>query len=63
MGIPIENTLAIGDGDNDLTLFSSAAIKIAMGNGTEALKQAADYVTGTLEEDGFVEAMEKFVFK
>lgn len=63
LNIPLENTLAIGDGDNDLALFRSAAVKVAMGNGTDTLKQAADYVTGTLEDDGFVEAMEKFILK
>lgn len=59
--VPVEQTLAIGDGTNDLPLFKSASIKVAMGNATEELKAAADFVVGTLEEDGFAEAMKKHV--
>ena len=59
--IPIEQTLAIGDGDNDIALFRSAAIKVAMGNATEGLKKNADFITATLNEDGFVQAMQKYI--
>jgi HAD superfamily hydrolase (TIGR01484 family) len=59
--IPIENTLAIGDGDNDIALFRSAVLKIAMGNGTDALKAKADYITGSLEDDGFAQAMYEYI--
>jgi hydroxymethylpyrimidine pyrophosphatase-like HAD family hydrolase len=59
--VPVEQTLAIGDGTNDLPLFKSAFVKVAMGNATEELKAAADFVVGTLEEDGFAEAMEKYI--
>lgn len=61
LNIPMEETLAIGDGDNDIALFRSAAIKVAMGNATEGLKQKADFVTGSLQEDGFAQAMNKFI--
>jgi Cof subfamily protein (haloacid dehalogenase superfamily) len=61
LGIPIEYTLAIGDGDNDIALFRSASIKVAMGNATDQLKAEADHVVGTFDEDGFVEAMQRFV--
>jgi len=61
--IPTEQTLAIGDGTNDLPLFKNASVKVAMGNGTDELKAAADYVVGTLEEDGFAEAMKKYVLQ
>jgi Cof subfamily protein (haloacid dehalogenase superfamily) len=56
-----EHTLAIGDGDNDISLFENAGLKIAMGNATELLKAQADYVVGSVTEDGFAEAMERFV--
>jgi Cof subfamily protein (haloacid dehalogenase superfamily) len=58
---PVENTLAIGDGDNDIALFKSAGLKIAMGNATDNLKAIADDVVGTADNDGFVEAMHKHV--
>lgn len=62
IGIAKEHTLAIGDGDNDIPLFQNAGIKIAMGNATESLKNSADYVVDTVDNDGFVEAMEKYIF-
>jgi HAD superfamily hydrolase (TIGR01484 family) len=58
---PIANTLAIGDGNNDIALFKSAAVKIAMGNATEKLKECADHVVGSVDEDGFAEAINKYV--
>lgn len=61
LGIPKEHTLAIGDGDNDLSLFENAAVKIAMGNATEALKANADFVVDSVSEDGFAKAMKRFV--
>lgn len=61
LDIPREHTLAIGDGNNDIPLFENAQIKVAMGNATEVLKDAADHVVGSLEQDGFAEAMRKYV--
>lgn len=56
-----KHTLAIGDGDNDIELFRSAGMKIAMGNATEGLKSKADAVVGTISDDGFVQAMNRYV--
>jgi HAD superfamily hydrolase (TIGR01484 family) len=56
-----ETTLAIGDSANDLPLFNVAGIKIAMGNAIEELKAVADYVVSDVDNDGFAEAMERFV--
>jgi HAD superfamily hydrolase (TIGR01484 family) len=61
IGTPKEQTLAIGDGDNDIALFNNAGIKVAMGNATEKLQAAADYIVGPVEQDGFAEAMGRFV--
>jgi HAD superfamily hydrolase (TIGR01484 family) len=57
----IDETLAIGDSANDIPLFKSAGLKIAMGNAIDELKELADYVVSDAENDGFVEAMERFV--
>lgn len=62
-GIAKEHTLAIGDGTNDLPLFTNAGTKVAMGNAVDELKAAADYVVATVDDDGFVEAMERFVLQ
>jgi hypothetical protein len=56
-----EQTLAIGDGSNDLSLFQNAGFRVAMGNASDELKDAADYVVGSVDEDGFAEAMDRFV--
>ncbi len=47
-----EDTYAFGDSANDLEMLRYAAHGIAMGNGTEAAKEAADYVTTNLSDDG-----------
>lgn len=60
-GIPIEQTMAFGDQNNDITMIKTAGIGVAVGNATEELKQAADFVTKTISEDGVVYAIEKFV--
>lgn len=60
-GIKQSETLTIGDQNNDIALLEAGGIKVAMGNATEKLKSVADYVTGTVYEDGFVSAIEKFV--
>ena len=56
-----EETLAIGDSNNDLPLFKSAGVKVAMGNAIDELKALADHVVAGVDEDGFAEAMERFV--
>ncbi|MBR1753577.1 HAD family phosphatase [bacterium] len=60
-GLKKDEILAIGDHNNDIPLLLAGGIKVAMGNGTPEIKAVADYVTGTVLENGFVQAMEKFV--
>lgn len=60
-GIKREEVLTIGDQDNDIDLVESGGVGVAMGNATEELKKHADYITDTVENDGFVKAVEKFV--
>ena len=62
-GITKEETLSIGDHNNDFELLMSGGIKIAMGNATEELKDMADYITDTVDNNGFVKAMEKYILK
>lgn len=56
-----EEILTIGDQNNDIELLKAGGIKIAMGNGTPELKECADYITDTVQNDGFVKAIETFV--
>ncbi len=60
-GISKEETLTIGDHNNDIELLQSGGVKVAMGNATDELKAIADYVTDTVDNDGFAKAIEKFV--
>ena len=53
--------LTIGDQNNDIELLKAGGIKVAMKNATDDLKKIADYITDSVENDGFVKAMKKFV--
>lgn len=60
-GLNKEEILTIGDQNNDIDLVEAGGIGVSMGNGTPELKACADYITDTVENDGFVKAVEKFV--
>jgi hydroxymethylpyrimidine pyrophosphatase-like HAD family hydrolase len=60
-GLKDDEILTIGDQDNDIELLKAGGISVAMENGTEGLKKYADYITDTVENNGFVKAINKFV--
>ena len=60
LGLKPENVMVFGDGLNDLELFDYAGISIAMGISHEKIKEKADYITKTVEEDGIFDALERF---
>lgn len=60
-GIKPDEVLTIGDQNNDIDLIQCGGIGVAMGNGTSELKECADFITDTVENDGFVKAVDKFV--
>lgn len=60
LGVTSAQTLAIGDMDNDLALFAVADTRVAMHDATDTLKANATYITGTVENEGWVSAMEHF---
>lgn len=55
--IPHEATVAVGDSHNDVPMFKSCAIAIAMGNSPDDVKKEADTVTERVEEDGAAKAI------
>lgn len=57
LGIPREETIAIGDGYNDIPMLEFAGLGIAMGNACETVKAAADAVTDTNDNDGVAKAL------
>ena len=61
LGIRKEETACIGDGENDLSMFRAAGLKIAMGNAVPELKKEADIITGTNDRDGAAEAVRRYI--
>lgn len=59
-GIQLEETMAFGDGGNDISMLRHAAIGVAMGNAKEEIKEVADYVTDSVDEDGIRNALQHF---
>ena len=58
--IRLEDTMAFGDGGNDSGMLAHAAIGVAMGNASDAVKQHANYVTSSIDEDGIANALKHF---
>ena len=56
-----ENVMAIGDDFTDIEMLEYAGIGVAMGNAPAAVKACADWVTTTIEQDGVVKAVERWV--
>ncbi len=61
LGIPLEQTMAIGDGVNDVSMLRDAGLGVAMGNAAPEVRQAADVVTAANDEDGAALAIERYV--
>ena len=59
-GFDPNHTIAFGDGGNDTSMILQAGIGIAMGNAIDALKQQADYITTSVDEDGILNALRHF---
>lgn len=55
--IPMENTVAIGDSNNDLAMLQCAHTSIAMGNSSANVLELADYITTDVNEDGIWNAL------
>lgn len=60
LDVDIADTFAFGDSTNDLGMFQTAGIAVAMGNGSDIAKAAADYVTTALMDNGIWNACKKF---
>jgi phosphoglycolate phosphatase (TIGR01487 family) len=58
MGLKSKDFVAIGDSENDLEMFEVSGFGIAVGNGDEIIREAADYVTEASFGGGTVEALE-----
>lgn len=61
LGITKEAVIGIGDSYNDFPLLMASGLKVAMGNAIEDLKAIADYVAPSVDDDGMVDVVNKFI--
>ncbi|MBK5720805.1 Cof-type HAD-IIB family hydrolase [Dysgonomonas sp. Marseille-P4677] len=61
-GLKRENTIAFGDGGNDIAMLRYAGLGIAMGNADDNVKCNADYVTDSVDENGILNALKYFKY-
>lgn len=61
LGMTPDEMMACGDGFNDLSMIEYAGLGVAMDNAQEVVRQAANYITLSNEEDGVAHAVEKFM--
>ncbi|WP_321479588.1 Cof-type HAD-IIB family hydrolase [uncultured Bacteroides sp.] len=60
LGISLDETMAFGDGGNDISMLRHAHIGIAMGNANQEVKNSADYVTDSIDDDGLWNALKHY---
>lgn len=59
--IRLEETVAFGDGGNDISMLRHAGIGVAMGNASDDVKAVADYITTTVDDDGIANALKQLI--
>ncbi len=61
LGLPIADTVAFGDGENDFELLDRAGYGIAVENGHEELKARADWICPGVKEEGVAQVLEAYL--
>lgn len=61
LGVGPQESIAVGDGKNDIPLFEACGLKIAMGNAHDDLKKMADYIAPSVDEHGVSDVVERFI--
>jgi Cof subfamily protein (haloacid dehalogenase superfamily) len=61
LAVPLAEIAVVGDGGNDVAMFERSGLSIAMGNASPQVQQAADFVTDSNREEGFANAVERFI--
>ena len=60
LGISNDEIIGIGDGYNDFPLLMGSGLKVAMGNAVSELKEIADYIAPTVDDDGLADVISKY---
>ena len=63
LGIKQEEVICVGDAGNDVHMIKYAGLGVAMGNAFDEVKEIADFITKTNEEDGVAHVINKFIIK
>ena len=63
LGIDPAEAMAVGDGGSDLPMLRLAGVGVAMGNSIQPVKDGADWVTASCDEDGVARAIEKYILQ
>jgi Cof subfamily protein (haloacid dehalogenase superfamily) len=61
LGIAPDEIATIGDMPNDISMFRKSGVSIAMGQSADEVKSAATYVTTSSEEEGFANAVDRYI--
>jgi len=61
LNIPAQRVAVIGDGPNDVEMFKQAGVSIAMGQGVDEVKEAANYLTASNDDEGWARGIEQYV--
>ncbi len=63
LGMTKQQVVCCGDGYNDIPMIQYAGVGVAMSNAKDVVKEAADEVTGSNDEDGLIPIIEKYFLK
>ena len=61
LGISPEETIAVGDGATDISMFEYAAVKVAIGNAEDQVKAKANYIAPSVQNNGIIEVINKYI--
>ena len=61
LDVPVADSMAVGDGGNDLEIMQTAGLSVAMGNAIPEVTALADAITDDCDHDGAAKAIEKFM--
>lgn len=63
LGLKTHEIIGVGDGYNDFPLLMASGLKVAMGNAVEDLKEIADYIAPSVDDDGVADVIERYIIK